>query len=103
MEGYETVILVGIMMLIVWYDSLPYDSVLFDAWDNATKQVQRHNHDFQNPLHTTRTIVEQVDNHLNIGYIMEGIAKIVVYVVVPAIILYKVFRIVKRELRFNPL
>jgi hypothetical protein len=103
MEGYETIILVGIMMLIVWYDSLPYDNVLFDVWDNVTKQVQRHNHDFQNPLHATRTIVEQVDNHFNIGYIMEGIAKIVVYVVVPVTILYKMFIIVKRELRFNPL
>ena len=102
MEGYETTILVGIMMLVVWCDSLPYDNVLFDDWDNV-KLIQRQNHDFQNPLHATRTIVEQVDNHFNIVYIMEWIVKIVAYVFVPVAILYKIFIIVKRELRFNPL
>ena len=101
MEGYETIILAGMMMLLVWYISLPYVNVLFGAWHNASKQSQTYNHDFQNPLRTTRTIVEEVDNHFNIGYIIEGIAKIAVYFIVPASILYKMFLTVKRELRFN--
>ena len=87
MEGYETIILAGMMMLLVWYVSLPYDNVLFNGWDNTIKQ--------------TTTIVEQVDNLYNMDYITEGIAKIMVYFGVPAIILYKMFITVKRELQFS--
>ena len=100
MEGYETIILAGMMMLLVWYISLPYDNVLFNVWDNATKQNTRDNRDLQNPIQTI-TIVEQMGNLGNIGYIIEGITKTIVYFVVPAIIIYKMFITVKRELQFN--
>jgi|SRR5689334_11682678 len=98
-EGYETIILAGVMMLLVWYVSLPYDNVLFNAWDNTANQTPRNNH-LQNPVHKTRTIVEQVNNLYNIDYIIEGIAKTIVYFVFPAMILYKMFITVKKELQF---
>jgi|SRR5579864_7360650 len=100
-EGYETIVLAGMMMLLVWYISLPYDNVLFNIWDNTANKDPRGNHDLQYPLHTTGTKVEQVDNLFNIGYIIEGIAKTIVYFAVPVTVLYKMFITVKRELQFN--
>ena len=100
-DGYETIILAGIMLLTVWYISLPYDNVLFDAWNITTNQGSRGNHDPQNPLPMTRTIVEQVDKLYNIGYITEGIVKIITYFAIPSTILFKMFITVKRELQFN--
>ena len=95
--GYEITILVGMMMLLVWYNSLPYDNAVFNAWDDKTKQSARGDHILQNP--SMSRISGRTD--LYIRHLVEEITKIAVYFAVPSVILYKMFIIVKRELGFN--
>ena len=97
-ESYEITILVGMLMLLVWYNTLPYDSAMFDVWHNKAKQPSRDNHILQKP---SMTRISEKTNPFNIGYIVEEIAKIVVYFVTPSLILYKMLTVVKRELKFN--
>ena len=91
-EGYETIILGGMMLLLVWYISLPYDNVMFEVWQKETAQPTRDGYALQTYSDTTKISLYSVN-------IIEGITKIAVYFVVPSAILYKMFLTVKRELR----
>ena len=97
-EGYETSILVGMILLVVWYNSLPYDNTAFTAWDNRESNPPIVANHLQKP---SMTRLPETTDPYNIGIIVEEISKIVVYFVVPFIILYKMFLITIRELRFK--
>ncbi len=94
-EGYETIILGGTMLLLVWYISLPYDNVMFDVLQKETTQHTSDGHVLQASSDTTEAGLYSVSN------IIERITEIAVYFVVPFAILYKMFLTVKRELRLN--
>ncbi|GEM_PF-6933138 len=97
--GYETIILAGTMLLLVWCIRLPYDTVMFDGWNVKTVQSPN-SHDLQTSIGTTRPITEN-DYPYNIVNIMEEIAKIAVYLLIPSVILYKMLISVKKELKFS--
>ena len=95
-ERYETIILGGTMLLLVWYISLPYDNVMFGVWQKETTQYTRDGGILKRSLDTTKkSDMYSVDN------IIERITEISVYFVVPFVILYKMFVTIKRELRLN--
>ena len=96
-ERYEIPILVGLKMLVVWYNTLPYDNVMFDSWDNKAKQHQIFRYDIQNTPNISR-ISESTNPY--IGVAVEEITKIVVYFAIPSLILYKMFTIVIMDMRF---
>ena len=97
-ERYEIPILVGMTMLLVWNNTLPYDNVMFDSWDNKAKQPQISRYDIQNTPNISR--ISESANPYNIGFVGEEITKIVVYFAVPSLILYKMFTIVIMDMRF---
>src|SRR5579885_3348158 len=71
----------------------------FDGWNVKTVQSPN-SHDLQTSIGTTRPITEN-DYPYNIVNIMEEIAKIAVYLLIPSVILYKMLISVKKELKFS--
>jgi len=97
-ESYEIPILVGMMMIVVWYNTLSYDNFVFESWDSKAKQPPIEKYNLQNPPNFSR--ISKTTYQYNIGYIVEEITKIGVYLAVPSLILYKMFTIVIRDLRY---
>lgn len=98
--GYETVILAGTMLLLVWYVSLPYDNAMFNVWNDEANQHAREGQGLETSIGVTGPIVEKMAPY-DIGYVIEEAAKISVYFAIPSAIVCKMLVVVRRELRLN--
>ncbi|MDE1863055.1 MAG: hypothetical protein KGI33_09100 [Thaumarchaeota archaeon] len=94
-ERHEAAVLAGLMLLLVWYVSLPCDGIMFDALHGDAQTASDHG------PQVLSCEDAGIYCHFGAANIMEEMAEIVVYLVVPSVIICKMFMAMRNELWSN--